>query len=278
MMLKRMSRNKFYNSLDECSTKKDKQHLLQFGSNRGFSSLDNSTMDDYTTLSCTSSIKLFKRSRLNELYTFIRYKHAVTIIRRFLKKVILSRRSRTETSKVKKSKSVRLRRTKVNHSKLWDYDDNKYLQNEEKDDGSFDENHRSRTETLKVKQPKSVRLRRTKFNHSKLWEDDDNALLQNEEKDDGSFDENDDITYPKLDLLLSSDSSYYLEAMQLEMNNDECGAIVCNSKMVKFKSRKNNQWLDELLPISSKSVTNQNTQFGDCYSPFRTLNKNYIEI
>ena len=230
MMLKLMSRNKCYSSLDDYNPKKDKQFQLQFGSNRGFSSLDDRTIGD-STLSCTSSIKIFKRSKLNVLYTYLR---AVIVIRQFLKKVIISRR--TETSKRKKSKFVK---------------------------------------------PLS------KFVHSRLREDD----IRNEEKYDGSFDEDEFVAPPKLGMLLSSDSSYYLEAMQLEVQSNECGA-----KMVKFKSRRNknednfifnNGLFDEVLPLSSKSTTNHTRIFKDCNS-LNDMNyrhhlkfeadKNYIEI
>lgn len=227
MMLKRISRNKFYSSLDQYndSRKKDKQFLLQIGSNRGFSSLDDSTIDDYTTLSYSSSIKGFKRSRLHMLYNFLRYKHAVIVIRGFLKKVIISRRSRNNTSKIKKFRSIK---------------------------------------------PLGG-----KFNHTKLEEDDDKFFPQSDENDD--YFRNNDLSAPhsQFSLLLSSESSRYLEAMQLEVQNDEYGGVVCHSKMVKFKFGENNpdnnnfshsyyppknKWNNEMGSFLPKSVTNNNNQ------------------
>jgi len=232
-MLKLLSRNKCYSSLDEYNPKKDKQSLLQFGSNRGFSSLDDSTVGDSTQLSSSSSIKIFKRSKLNVLYTYLR---AVIVIRRFLKKAIISRR------------------------------------------------------TSKRKEPKFEKPL-SKFDHTNLWED-DNILSRNEEKYDGSFDDDDFVVPSRLRMLLSSDSSYYLEAMQLEVQRDECDA-----KMVKFKSTRNNSeesyrynkgLFNEVLPLSSKACTHHTSIFKGCTTSFNDINyrqhlkfeedKTYIEI
>merc|ERR1711997_1094850 len=93
---------------------------------------DDNTISDFTTLSYSSAIKVFKPSRLNMLYSFLRYRHAFVVIRQFLKKVIILRRSRYKedclnetTRKTKKCKLVRPPglSSKFNHKKLKEDDE-----------------------------------------------------------------------------------------------------------------------------------------------------------